>query len=453
MAKKRRNNRNTNNNINVGFISLGCPKNTVDSETMLGKLAQKGFCIVGDIELADAVIVNTCGFIESAKQEAIDQLKDAASYKENGRLQCVIAAGCLAQRMGKELLEAVPEIDAVVGLADRDNIDKIVLNSVKSFEKRSYLSENNNFIADDRGRLLTTPSHYAYLRISEGCDRKCGFCTIPSIRGKFRSKPLKAVAREAEELSKSGIKELIIIAQDSNYYGKDLGIENGLVELLNVLENFDFKWIRVMYLYPATVTEELIEKIASSDKILPYIDIPIQHINNEILKSMHRADTQEKTTALVESLRKKIPGIVLRTTVITGYPGETEENHRQLVDFIKWAKFDALGCFIFSPEEGTYAASLSNEVPQEIKEKRLEEIMLTQQEIAFSKNKAMIGKELEVIIDTVYEDGTADARYYGQAPEIDSICIITNCRAKPGQFIKVRVVDYENYDLIASQLR
>jgi ribosomal protein S12 methylthiotransferase len=453
MAKKKRNNRNVNREVNVGLISLGCPKNTVDSETMLGKLAHEGFCIVGDIEMADAVIVNTCGFIEPARQEAIEQLKEAAWYKENGRLKCVIAAGCLAQRMGKELLEQVPQIDAIVGLSDRDKIARIVADSVKSFEKRCYLSQDNDFVADDRGRLLTTPPHYAYLRISEGCDRHCAFCTIPGIRGRFRSKELKAVAREALELSQSGVKELIIIAQDSSYYGKDLGMQEGLVELLGVLENFDFKWIRVMYLYPANLSDKLIEKIAVSKKILPYIDIPIQHINNEILKSMKRSDTEEKTTSLIEKLRDRIPDIVLRTTVITGFPGETPRQHSQLIEFIKWAKFDALGCFTFFAEQGTAAADMPDQVPEQIKTRRQQEIMLTQQQVAFAKNQAMIGRELEVVIDRVYEDGTAEGRYYGQAPEIDAMCLVTNCKAKTGKFITARVTDYQDYDLIVSHIK
>lgn len=451
MAKKHKNK--NNKEINVGLISLGCPKNTVDSETMLGKIVQSGYTLVGDISIADAIIVNTCGFIESAKQEAVLELKEAVTYKEEGRLQCVIATGCLAQRMGNELFELVPQIDAVVGLADRDDICRIIANSVKSFEKRVYRKDNDKFIADDRGRLLTTPSYYAYLRISEGCDKRCAFCTIPSIRGPFRSKPIKAVAREAEELSKSGIKEVIIIAQDSNNYGKDLGMENGLVELLNVLEHFDFKWIRIMYLYPATITDELIEKIAGSEKILPYIDIPIQHINNEVLKSMRRADTEDNTTKLIKKLRQAIPHIVLRTTVITGYPGETKNQHKQLLKFIKWAKFDALGCFTFFAEEGTHAATLEGQVPQEVMDKRLDEIMTTQQEIAFKKNEALIGKELDVIVDCIYDDNSADSRYYGQAPTIDSICIIPKTKAKQGEIIKVRIKDYDNYDLIAHVIR
>ena len=451
MAKKQY--RNTNNKtVNVGLISLGCPKNTVDSEAMLGRIAHRGYTIVGDINLADVVIVNTCGFIEPAKQEAVDQLKDVAQYKDNGRLKLIIAAGCLAQRMGEKLKELVPQIDIIVGLADRDRIDEIISQNIEEISHSLYLRENGSFITDDRGRLLTTPGHYAYLRISEGCNRRCAFCTIPDIRGPFRSKPIKDIAREAEELAKYGVKELVIIAQETNNYGKDIGIAGGLVELLSVLENFDFEWIRVMYMYPAAVTDELIAKIAGSKKILPYIDIPIQHINNDILKSMRRVDTKEKTTSLIEKLRAAMPNIVLRTTLITGYPGETESQHQELVEFIKWAKFDALGCFTYFAEEGTHAATLDGQVPQAIKDKRLDEIMTTQQDIVFAKNEAMIGREFNVIIDRICEDGSAEGRYYGQAPEIDSLCIIEKHKSKPGRMIKARVDDYSDYDLVVKAL-
>ncbi len=451
MAKKQHKNTN-NKTINVGLISLGCPKNTVDSEAMLGRIAHCGYTIVGDINIADVVIVNTCGFIAPAKQEAVDQLKDVAKYKDNGRLKLIIAAGCLAQRMGEKLKELVPQIDIIVGLAERDRIDEIIYQNLEDINHSLYLSENNSFIADDRGRLLTTPGHYAYLRISEGCDRRCAFCTIPDIRGPFRSKPIKDIAREAEELAKYGVKELVIIAQETNNYGKDIGIAGGLIELLSVLENFSFEWIRVMYMYPAAVTDELIAKIAASKKILPYIDIPIQHINNDILKSMRRVDTKEKTTALIEKLRAAMPDIVLRTTIITGYPGETDAQHQELVEFIKWAKFDALGCFTYFPEEGTTAAALDGQIPQEVKDKRLDEIMTTQQEIVFAKNEAMIGREFNILIDRICEDGSAEGRYYGQAPEIDSLCIIEKCKSKAGRLIKARVEDYCDYDLVVKQI-
>lgn len=454
MAKKQY--QNSNKNINVGLISLGCPKNTVDSEAILGKIAHRGYTIVGDINLADVMIVNTCGFIEPAKQEAIAQLKDVAQYKQNGRLRLLIAAGCLAQRMGEKLKEQVPEIDIIAALDSRDNIDAIIEQNLAQINRCLYAGQDSDFISDDRGRLLTNPGHYAYLRISEGCNWRCAFCTIPSIRGSFRSKPLKNIAREAEELAKSGVKELIIIAQDTNNYGKDLGMDNGLAELLGVLENFGFKWLRVMYMYPAAVTDALIEKMASSKIILPYVDMPIQHINDTILKSMKRADTKEKTTRLIEKLRLAMPNVVLRTTVITGYPGETESCHNELVEFVKWAKFDALGCFTYFAEEGTAAAALDGQLPQDVKEKRMDEIMTAQQEIVFAKNQAMIGKELDVIVDAVYKDNTAQGRYYGQAPDIDSVCIIEKSARKPirtGSIIPVKIKDYDDYDLIAYPLK
>ena len=443
---------NKNQTINVGLVSLGCPKNTVDSETMLGKLAQSGYCIVGDITLADAVIVNTCGFIEPAKQEAIEQLKEVATYKDTGRLKCVIAAGCLAQRMGEELLALVPQIDAIVGLGARDDIVRVVDNAVESFQKRSYLPKDNDFVASDCGRLLTTLPHYAYLRISEGCDRNCAFCTIPSIRGKFRSKPLADIEKEAKELAASGVREVVIIAQDSSYYGKDLKIKNGLVKLLDMLEALSFDWIRVMYLYPATVTDELIAKFASSKKVLPYIDIPIQHIDDEILKSMHRADTAKSTADLIEKLRRDIAGVILRTTVITGYPQETEQQHKRLLDFIKRVKFDALGCFTYFAEAGTVAAKLDGQVDAATQNRRLDEIMTAQQAIVFAKNKAAKGKIFDVIIDQTFPDGTAQGRYYGQAPEIDGVCLFRKCRANAGDIIKAKITAYQDYDLIVKQI-
>lgn len=443
--------------INVGIISLGCPKNTVDSEAMLGRLAHCGYRIVGDLELADVVIVNTCGFIEPAKQEAIEQLRDVAKYKDAGKVKRIIAAGCLAQRMGKELIDEVPQIDALVALADRDNIENIISGLFKkNTTPEPTANIDNNFISNDQGRLLTTGGHFAYLRISEGCDRNCSFCTIPSIRGRFRSKPIKNIAREAEELAKSGVKELILIAQDSSYYGKDLGLTDGLAELLEVLESFSFKWIRIMYLYPATVTDKLIEKIASSEKVLSYIDMPIQHINDEILKSMRRSDSKEKTTSLINKLRSKIPNVTLRTTVITGYPGEAQQQHNELLEFIKWAKFDALGCFAYVAEEGTPAAALDKQIPDEVKSQRLDDIMLTQQQIVFDKNEELIGKEFDMLIDAVLPDGTAQGRCYRQAPDIDSLCILENStrkHLKTGSFLTVKVTDYDGYDLIVRQNR
>ncbi len=442
--------------LNIGFVSLGCPKNTVDSESMLGRLFQNGFCITGDIRAADIAVINTCGFIEPAKREALDTIKEIAEYKQTGRLKAIIAVGCLAERMGQELLSIAPDIDAVVGLAGRDNIAEIaaelVHNKPKSREQKLYLSDDKSFVSEDTGRLLINAPHYAFLRISEGCSRGCAFCTIPAIRGKFRSKPLENIRKEAAELAAAGVKELIIIAQDTSNYGRDLAINDGLRQVLEMLEELDFQWIRVMYLYPANVTDGLIKQMAGSDKVLPYFDMPIQHIEDDILKSMRRLDSREKTTALIEKLRTEVPGAVLRTTVITGYPGETDRHHQKLVEFIKWAKFDALGCFTFYPEKGTAAAELEDKVSEQVKDARLDEIMTTQQKIVFEKNEAMIGRELKVLVDCIDGEGAGEGRYYGQAPDIDGICVFSDCRAEAGDFVKAKVAGFDGYDLLVEQL-
>jgi len=299
---------------------------------------------------------------------------------------------------------------------------------------------------------LITQGHWAYLRISEGCNRKCSFCTIPAIRGKFRSKPQEMILSEAAELAENGAVELSIIAQDSNFYGRDMGIKNGLITLLDELEKIEsLKWIRLMYLYPAGIDEPLIEKIVQSEKIVPYIDMPIQHINNDILTSMRRADTREHTTELIEKLRQAMPEVALRTTVIVGYPGETSQQFAELLEFVRWAQFDALGCFTFYPEAGTPAAELPKQVPDVVKQQRMDTLMRTQQELVFAKMDAKVGGELTVLVDEVVED-QAVGRYYGQAPHIDSICKIQNCHADPGEFIQTKITARDGYDFLVEQL-
>ena len=441
--------------ITVGFVALGCPKNIVDSEKMLANMGQAGLMLSGDADNADVVVINTCGFIEPAKEEAIAAISQAVEQKIQGNVQKVIVTGCLAQRMGEDLLDEVGGIDAIVGLGQRDEIAKIVKDIVKIKRKnpRAYLKNLPDKVSDDSGRLLITPGHWAYLRISEGCNRKCSFCTIPSIRGAFRSKEHDAIIAEASELAGNGAVELSIIAQDSNFYGRDKGIDNGLVKLLGDLETIEgLKWIRLMYLYPAGVDDELINAIASSEKIVNYVDIPIQHINNDILKSMKRIDTKEKTVALIEQLRKAMPDVVLRTTVIVGYPGETEEQFEELLEFINWAKFDALGCFTFYPEPGTVAGSLEGQVAEDVKQARADAVMEAQQEIAFEKIDSMIGTVIECLIDEEADDGEdVVGRYYGQAPHIDSLCFIDQCTGQPGEIVRAEVTGRDGYDLLVKQ--
>jgi len=435
--------------VSVGFIALGCPKAVVDSERMLAEIAQSGLVITAKPENADVVVINTFGFIAPAIAEALAAIKDAVDCKRSATVRKVIVAGCLPERVGAKLFDQTDGIDAIVGLGQRDNIARIIKKTLSSKQRGVYLTQSPHAVSDDRARLLITPHHWAYLRISEGCNHRCSFCTIPAIRGKFRSKPKEFVLAEAAELVSAGVVELNIIAQDTTYYGQDLKMKNGLSELLKGLEKIaDLTWIRLMYLYPAGIDEKLIETIAGSEKTVHYIDMPIQHINDKILKDMRRPDTKERICRLIEKLRAALPDCLLRTTVIAGLPGESERQFDELLKFIKWAEFDALGCFKFYPEAGTAAAEMPGQIPDKIKQQRVEQLMLAQQEIAFAKNKNRIGTEVTCLLDSVDDEGTGRARFYGQAPEIDGVCIIKNCSAGPGDFVDTKVVDVSDYDLL-----
>ena len=438
--------------VSVGFVALGCAKNVVDSEKMLAHIGEAGFVVSGDVNNADIVVINTCGFIKPARDEAIEAIRGAVGQKKKGRVKKVIVAGCLAQRMGAELAKEVEGIDAIVALGGRDDIGRIIKEAIAPGSRQPcglYLEGLGRQIQDDRGRLLITPRHWVYLRISEGCDRGCSFCTIPAIKGRFRSKPAELVLAEAQELVRNGAVELSIIAQDSNYYGRDLGIKSGLSKLVKELEGIEaLRWIRLMYLYPASIDDELIETIAAGKKTVNYIDMPVQHINDGILKAMRRGDRKEKVVELIEKLRRAMGDVVLRTTMIVGFPGESDEQFEELLDFVRWAKFDALGCFEFYGEEGTAAAKMGGQVPERVKKERVDRLMLCQQEIAFAKGRERIGQELVCLVDEVDEAGQGRGRFYGQAPEIDSICYIEKCSDKPGEFVKVKVVRTRDYDLV-----
>lgn len=439
----------------VGFISLGCPKNTVDSEKMLALIAEAGFVVGADTGSADIVVINTCGFIQPAIDEANDIITQALADKRKGKIKKIIVTGCLPERAKEKLLEKFPKIDAVVCLGARDNIAGVIENMFSDPVPKFYESPADwvDKIQKDTDRLLINPSHWAYLRISEGCDRTCSFCTIPSIKGKFRSKPLNDIIAEANQLADAGIVELSIIAQDSANWGKDLGEKDGLVKIIGELEKIEkLKWLRPMYLNPSGATDQLIETIVQSKKVVHYIDMPIQHINNEILKVMRRPDTHEKIAALIEKIRKAIGDVVLRTTVIVGFPGETDQQFKELLDFVKQVRFDALGCFTFWPEQGTKAAELPGRIPQKIKDKRRDSIMLAQQKIAFEKNKALKGQVIECLIDENQPAQAAVGRYYGQAPHIDSICLVEDCDDKPGNFVKAKITGFEGYDLLAKRI-
>jgi len=439
--------------VTVGFISLGCPKNVVDSERMLAEIAQAGFLITAEPDNADVVVINTCGFIEPARAEAIDVIKHAVDCNAGGSVKKVIVAGCLSQRLGRQLFNQVDGIDAIVGLGERDNIAQIIGKTIRSSQPAAYLGHLPEQCSDDRTRLLITPHHWAYLRIGEGCNHRCSFCTIPMIKGQFRSKPMDMVLDEADELVSAGVVELNIIAQDITYWSQDLKVKNGLSKLVRELDKLSgLQWIRLMYLWPAGITEQLIETVANSEKIVHYLDIPIQHVNNKILKAMRRPDTKEQLNRLIEKLRCAMPDIVLRTTLIIGFPGETDQQFAELLEFIKWAEFGALGCFKFYPESGTAAAKLPDQVPDEIKQQRLEELMLTQQKIAFAKNKRKIGSKLICLVDSIDSKGIGRGRFYGQAPDIDSVCILKNFSEKAGKFINTIVIETKDYDLVVKQI-
>ncbi len=439
--------------VTVGFIALGCPKNLVDSERMLAEIAQAGFVITSEPDNADVIVINTCGFIAPAKAESLEAIKNAVDRKCSGDIKKVIVAGCLPEREGQQLFGQVDGIDAVVGLGQRDNIARIIKKTLSCGQPAAYLDQQRDIIHDDRARLLITPGHWVYLRISEGCNHRCSFCTIPAIRGRFRSKPRKLVLAEAAELLSAGAVELIIIAQDSTSYGRDLKIKDGLAGLVGKLEKIaGLSWIRLMYLYPTGIDDKLIETIAESQKIVHYLDIPIQHVNNKILKAMHRPDTKDQLRRLIEKLRCAMPDIALRTTVIVGFPGESDRQFTELLDFVKWAQFDALGCFKFYAESGTAAAQMPGQVPEKVKQQRLEELMLTQQKIAFAKNKNKFGSKITCLVDSVDSNELGRGRFYGQAPDIDSVCIIKKCSAKAGEFINTKVVGTKDYDLLVEQI-
>ncbi len=451
--------------VTVGFIALGCPKNAVDSERMLAEIAEAGFVITPESYNADVVVVNTCAFIAPAKAESLDAIQYAVDCKADPaqKVRKVIVVGCLPERIGREVFHEINDIDAVIGLSQRDNIAKIIRRVLSSDKPIVHIDQSDDFsrnrILDDRTRLLITPGHWAYLRISEGCNHRCSFCTIPAIRGRFRSKPPELVLAEAEELVSAGVVELNVIAQDTTFYGRDLKMENGLAGLVADLEKLpSLVWIRLMYSYPTGINQKLIETIAKSEKIVHYLDLPLQHISDDILKSMRRPDRKDQLRRLIEDLRAAMPEIILRTTMIVGFPGETDRHFDELLKFIRWARFDALGCFKFYPEAETPAAGMPNQVPDDIKQQRLDELMLCQQKIAFAKNRDRIGSEMTCLVDSIDSEFLARGRTYGQAPDIDSLCLIkTGDRQKkhpprPGQFIRTKVIGTSDYDLIVERI-
>ncbi|HRX87595.1 MAG TPA: 30S ribosomal protein S12 methylthiotransferase RimO [Phycisphaerae bacterium] len=438
----------------VAFVSLGCAKNTVDSEKMLGQLAEAGCEFCADERDADVVVVNTCGFLEDSRREADQVIGELVGVKRSrkSRLRRVVVAGCLVQRDGTQISDRVPGIDALVGVHNRDDVVRAVLNrGPKKRELNTFLGDYHPFVNIDTARLRITPQHWAYLRISEGCDQKCTFCTIPSIRGPMHCKPPSVILAEARELIADGAVELSLIGQDTSSYGLDFDYEPGLAGLLRELNALDgLAWIRLMYVYPSVFSDAMIDAIAECDKIVKYVDIPLQHINDRVLKAMHRRVTRAETIDLLERIRRRIPDVNLRTTLITGFPGETEAEHQELLEFLRDYRFDALGVFPYSLEPDTPAGRMQNQLDAETKLRRREELMLTQQEIAFAKADATRGKTFEVLVDThAGKDGLQVARHAGQAPEVDSITVLSGARAAAGSFVRVRCTGRQDYDLLA----
>lgn len=437
----------------IGMISLGCPKNQVDAELMLDKLARAGFAISGDIEGCDAVIVNTCGFIEAAKVEAIENILDMAEYKKSGDIQKLIVTGCLSERYQYDIRKEMPEVDAVVGIGENANIVQIVDevlggDLVEAFADKELLPLTG-------GRILTTPDYWAYLKIGDGCSNNCAFCAIPEIRGKFRSRSIEDIVDEAKTLAAQGVKEVVLISQDTSLYGRDLYKENKLPELLTAISEVGgIEWIRFLYCYPERIGDELLDVMATNPKVCHYLDIPLQHADKSVLRSMHRPGDRETFENLIKKIREKVPDMVIRTTVMTGFPGETDEQFEELAEFVKAMKFDNLGCFAFSPEEGTVAAEREDQIDEEVKVHRQDLIMQLQHDIVLENNKKFLGKTLKVLVDgyNSYDD-TYVGRFYGQVPDIDGTVLFTSPRElMPGEFVDVTVLGFDEYDLTGKAL-
>lgn len=435
---------------NVGFVSLGCSKNLVDTENMIGILRQKGYGIVSDPSEADIIVVNTCGFIDSAKQESIDAILEAARYKE-GRCRLLVAAGCLAQRYSEEIKAELPEVDAIVGTGSCKSIADAIEEALKN--GRSEYKGDINFALSDEVRERTTPPYTAFIKIAEGCDNFCTYCVIPSIRGRYRSRDMKSIVREAECMAEEGVREVILVAQDTACYGKDLYGERKLPELLHALCAIEkLKWVRVHYCYPEEIDDALTEAFKNEEKLVKYLDIPVQHGCDSVLKRMGRSTTRKEITGKVKELREKVPEITLRTSIITGFPGETEEEFCELLDFMKEVRFDRVGVFAYSREEGTPAARMKGQIDEETKEERRRTVMELAQKISLERNKSMIGKTLEAVTEG-FEENLYYGRSGGESVDVDpKIYFGSLDELEEGQFVKVKIVDCDEYDLYGEQV-
>ena len=440
--------------MNILFISLGCDKNLVDSEVMLGLLDAKGYQIVDDETQADIIVINTCCFVHDAKEESIQTILEMAEYKTEGRLKALIVTGCLAQRYRQEIIDEIPEVDAVLGTTAYDKIVEAVEEALAG-AGHVELENVNALPLVDTKRLVTTGGHYAYMKIAEGCDKHCTYCIIPKLRGNYRSVPMERLIQEAKDLAEQGVKELILVAQETTLYGKDIYGEKSLHKLLRELCKVDgIRWIRILYCYPEEIDDNLIQVMKEEKKLCHYLDLPIQHANDEILKRMGRRTSKAQLEEIIGKLKREIPDITLRTTLITGFPGETEEQHEELKAFVDEMEFDRLRVFTYSPEEDTPAAEMPDQIPEEVKEDRQAEIMELQQEIAFAQAEDMIGEEVLVMIEgKVADENAYVGRTYKDAPGVDGLIFInTDEELMSGDFARVKVTGAVEYDLIGELL-
>lgn len=436
--------------MKILFISLGCDKNLVDTEVMLGMLASRGYEMTNDEQEADIIVINTCCFIHDAKEESIQNILEMAEYKKNGSAKALIVTGCMAERYRQEILDEIPEVDEVLGTTAYDRILDAV-DAALAGQHEVMTADLDALPLPETKRLVTTGGHFAYLKIAEGCDKHCTYCIIPKIRGNFRSVPMERLLKEAQDLAEQGVKELILVAQETTLYGKDLYGEKSLPKLLRELCKISgIRWIRILYCYPEEITDELIQVMKEEPKICHYLDLPIQHANDTILKRMGRRTSKQELIDIVQKLRKEIPDICLRTTLITGFPGETQEQHEEVMEFIDTLEFDRLGAFTYSPEEDTPAATFEDQIDEEVKEDRQADIMELQQEIAFDKAEDMIGREVLVMIEgKVADENAYVGRTYRDAPNVDGLIFInTDVELISGDFAKGKVTGALDYDLI-----
>ena len=439
--------------MKIGMVSLGCPKNLVDSEVMLGLIREKQLEITNDPAEADLIIVNTCGFIESAKEESINTVLQMAEYKQNGSCKYLVMTGCLGQRYADELFESMPEVDAIVGTDSFTDIGWVI-DQVMAGKRLKHLQKLESKNVAMPPRMLTTPSYMAYLKIAEGCDNCCSYCIIPQLRGPYTSRPYAEVLAEAKALADSGIKELIVVAQDTTRYGEDTTGKLLLPQLLHDLNALEgIEWIRVMYLYPNNFTDELIEAFATLDKVCKYIDIPLQHASDRLLDSMNRFDTREQVETLLNKLRTRIPGITIRTTFIVGFPGETEEDFEELKDFVEKQRFENAGVFQYSQEEGTVAGAMENQIAPEVKENRYHELMALQAGISEEIHQEREDAELDVLVEGFDEDNLAYGRSTHEAPDIDGTIFIENAEGLAvGDMVRVRILQGFTYEMVGEKL-